>query len=197
MANKTLSAALRLLDEKILFPIRFDYLEDILSPYLAGYGRVLDLGAGCGRLGKRLQDRTGAEFIGVDKFMQQKPAIPIIRYDGRHLPFEDDSFDCVMMIDVLHHDKEHSKLISEASRVSRKGILIKDHYWTNRLDFMVLSIGDCIGNLPYGVESAYNFLSLEQWYKLFADHDLRLKDQRKFRFAAADPTKQVIFKLEK
>lgn len=188
---------LKALDEKVLFPLRFNYLEKLLTPYLKGYNKVLDIGAGCGRLSRGLQEKTGIEFIGVDKHLQEETYIPISSYDGKHLPFADNSFDCSMLIDVLHHDRNPSDIISEARRVSKKDILIKDHYWKTELDFAMLSVGDYIGNMPYGVDLPYNFLNMDEWAKLFEENGLRVKEEKKFRFNPIDPLKHVIFNLEK
>jgi len=195
--SRPLSYILSALDERVLFPKRFEYLENKLAPYLEGYNRVLDLGAGCGRLSKRLQDKTGIEFIGADKHIQKETAIPVIEYDGKNLPFADNSFDCVMIIDTLHHDKDMSTILKEAKRVSREGILIKDHYYKNSLGFAVLSVADYIGNIPYGVDIPYNFLTMKEWTELFEKNGLKINKQEQFRFKKIDPTKQVIFQLNK
>ncbi|MCA9371997.1 class I SAM-dependent methyltransferase [Candidatus Woesebacteria bacterium] len=118
------------INENIVFPLRWNYLVAYLSPYLQNATDVLDLGASCGRLANELSKKfPKIHFVGVDTHVQPKTFIPIKKYDGKKIPFPDNSFDCVMIIDVLHHDKNPEHILKEAKRVSRKYILIKDHYW--------------------------------------------------------------------
>jgi len=186
---------LKKLDEKVLFPARFRMLTNWLAPYLRDCQKILDVGSSDGRLAKCLQAAVGGEFIGVDVLVQPNPAIQVERYDGKRLPFEQKLFDCVMMIDMLHHAENQGELLAEARRVSRKYILIKDHYWKNWLDFQVLKIADYIGNKPYGVNLPYRYKTLEAWEQMFRRHGLKEVKRKVFRFTPIDPTKQVIFKL--
>ena len=99
-----LDKLLDLLNKNILFSLRQNYLINILSHYLIGCKTALDLGSSSGELAKKIQDKTGVNFSGVDTYIQPKSFIPVIKYDGKTLPFKNNSFDCVMIIDVLHHD---------------------------------------------------------------------------------------------
>jgi ubiquinone/menaquinone biosynthesis C-methylase UbiE len=189
---------LKLLDEKILFPMRWKYLVRRLSPRLKNSKKVLDLGASCGRLASNLaKELPGTNFIGVDTFVQPKTYIPITKYDGEHIPFPNNSFDCVMIIDVLHHDNNPEKILKEAKRVSKKYILIKDHYWNNKIDLFLLKFSDYIGNKPYAVKLPYNFLKSTEWNDLIQNLNLEQVESEKFRFNVADPCKHVIFLLQK
>ncbi len=188
---------LKLLDEKILFPLRFYYLTKILTPYLKDSKVVLDVGASCGRLAKNIQNKLDIKFVGVDTHIQPKTFIPVREYNGKKLPFKDNSFDCVMIIDTLHHTKDPQKIIEEAKRVSKKYVLIKDHYWENSFDFVMLKFADYTGNKPYGVDLPYNFLKRDSWYKLIKNNDLIIVKSQSFRFNILDPCKHIIFKLKK
>lgn len=158
---------------------------------------MLDLGASCGRLAHDLAKRFDIKFTGVDTCPQKIKYIPIKKYDGIRLPFRDNSFDCVMIIDVLHHDENPERIIMEAMRVSRSEILIKDHFWNNRLDFYLLKFEDYIGNKPYGIYLPYNFLTMKMWLDIFSKNKLKIISSSKFRYALLDPGKHVIFQLEK
>jgi len=188
---------LRGLNGRVLFPLRFAYLETRLAPYLAEYSSVLDVGTSCGRLAQRLQNRLGNEFVGVDVTPHPHPVRPVILYDGQTLPFPDNSFDCVMMIDMLHHEEAQAALLAEARRVARKVVFIKDHYWTNRLDFQLLKFADFIGNKPYGVALPYRYLTMAEWQTLFGAGRLRIARAEQFRYNWADICRHVIFELRK
>jgi ubiquinone/menaquinone biosynthesis C-methylase UbiE len=64
----------------------------------------------------------------VDVLVRPGTAISVRAYDGVTLPEADASYDVVMMIDVLHHTDDPTLLLREAGRVSKQGILIKDHF---------------------------------------------------------------------
>jgi len=184
--------------EKIGLPLKWKYLVKYLCPYLKNKNKVLDLGASCGRLSSKLSNNLKySNFVGVDTHVQPKTFIPIIEYDGKKIPYADNSFDCVMIVDVLHHDKNPEAVIKEAKRVSKKNILIKDHYWKNKIDFMLLKYADYIGNKRYGVSLPYNFLKISEWKSMFNRVNLKISKSEKFRYNFFDPCNHVIYLLEK
>lgn len=191
-----LNSLLLHLDERVLFPARRAYLQKWLCPLLSSNERVLDLGASDGRLAAALKEKVPAEFIGCDVHVSGETQIPVVKYDGEVLPFEDNSFDCVMMIDVLHHDLNPEGVVKEACRVSRRYVLIKDHYYNHGLDFFGLKVMDYIGNAPYGIRLPYNYLNDGQWRAIFRNLDLQIVHEAKFRYNAIDPCRHVIFKLQ-
>lgn len=75
-----------------------------------------------------------------------------VQFDGRRLPFDDDTFDIVLFSDVLHHvpESQREALLASAARVGRH-ILVKDHFeygWWSR---QMLRLMDWVGNFGYGV----------------------------------------------
>ena len=58
-------------------------------------------------------------------------AINVRQFDGKKLPYADNSFDFCMLIDICHHTTDPEKILKECVRVSRKFILIKDVYCQN------------------------------------------------------------------
>ena len=185
-------------NERIGFPLRWKYLVRYLSPYLKNSRNVLDLGASCGRLANELSNKLpDTYFVGVDTNVQPKSFIPIKKYDGKKIPFPDNSFDCVMIIDVLHHDENPAIILQEARRVSKKYILIKDHYWNNKFDFLLLKYSDYFGNKPYGVALPYNFLNIANWESLIKESNLKIVKTQRFRYNLFDPCKHIIYLLNK
>ena len=67
-----------------------------------------------------MRQRPDLEITGVDVLVRPKNHIPVQLFDGRQLPFPDQSFDAVMFVDVLHHTDDPSVLLREAKRVARK-----------------------------------------------------------------------------
>jgi ubiquinone/menaquinone biosynthesis C-methylase UbiE len=189
---------LNLFNKKIGFPNRLNYLTKELTPFLKGFKKVLDLGPSSGILAYQISKKLPkTSFVGVDTHLQPKRYIKVIKYDGKKIPFPDNSFDCVMIIDMLHHDTRHEEVIREAKRVSKKYILIKDHYYENYLDFLVLKIADYIGNKPYNVNLPYAFLKLSEWDRIIKKLKLKTVKTDKFQYSFFHPAKHVVYLLKK
>ena len=191
---------MRVIDDRVGYPLRCRNLVRKLAPYLYGATTVLDLGSSSGRLAQQLSKALpGVSFSGVDTCVQPVSFIPVSRSDGKKLPFPDASFDCVMMVDVLHHDTDPWSIMMESARVARKFVLIKDHYWKSRLDFLTLKYSDYIGNKPYDVSLPYNFLRMEDWEGLISSLGLKVVASERFRYKhpPMDMCRQVIFRLQK
>src|SRR5438477_9781457 len=111
---------------------RIPYGERVVSSLANHVGQadsILDLGCGDGENLLRLADRLGAKkFVGVDVELRPHARVEVVSYDGLHVPFADDSFDVVSLIDVLHHCTDPQQVLNEAVRVASKVVLIKDHF---------------------------------------------------------------------
>lgn len=155
----------------------------ILSAYLRERiptgSRVLDVGSGDGTIAKTIADaRPDVDVEGVDVLIRPSTAIPTTQYDGLHLPFADNSFDVVMLVDVLHHADNPGVVLAEASRVARDRVLIKDHLTDRWGSTPTLRFMDWVGNAPHGVALPYNYLSKAQWLDLAARAGLRVEEWR-------------------
>lgn len=89
--------------------------------------RVLDLGAGSGRIGRVFVDAKDA-YIGVDfslpmlrEFRARNSAACLIHADGGRLPFPDASFDLVMLMQVLSGTHNWRDMLNETVRVVAPG----------------------------------------------------------------------------
>jgi SAM-dependent methyltransferase len=89
--------------------------------------KVLDVGTGSGRRLVELGLFRKIDRHGVDIHIGgPRPGIELHTYDGRTLPFPDQSFDVVMICYVLHHlTPEHARdLMSEITRVAKRKVLV-------------------------------------------------------------------------
>ena len=102
-----------------------------LAPYLKPGEQVLNLGAGDGFLSRMIRERFNCNVTNVDVVDSALlPEEPVVVYDGEHLPFPDDSFDCVLLLHVLHHCLNQRQVARETARVCRgRAVVIED---TNR-----------------------------------------------------------------
>jgi SAM-dependent methyltransferase len=155
---------LDLLHGRLVFMRRVDRLADALARRLPANATVLDIGCGDGSIARAvLQRRSDLSITGVDVLVRGETHIPVIGYDGSTLPFTDDSFDAVCLVDVVHHADDPRQLLGEAARVSRDRVLIKDHLADGFLASPTLRLMDWIGNARHGVRLPYNYLSRADW----------------------------------
>ena len=71
------------------------------------------------------------------------------QYDGVSIPYCNNSFHVVMLVDVLHHCADIPGMLRETGRVA-PCVLIKDHFEYGLYSRWVLRLIDFFGNWPYG-----------------------------------------------
>lgn len=90
--------------------------------------KVLEIGSDVsGLVSSALAEKTGSYVVGINpvsNFPQQPPSFndhspSLLRGDGRHLPFSDNSFDCVFSIATMEHVNGLGLLLDEVNRVLR------------------------------------------------------------------------------
>jgi SAM-dependent methyltransferase len=109
---------------------RYQVLLAALDPAVQ---RVLDIGCGDGTLTFKLSARA-KRVCGIDDSLlplrlareqfHRRPSghyPQLARADARRLPFQDDSFDCVVLADVIEHIDAPVVVMEEALRVLRHG----------------------------------------------------------------------------
>jgi ubiquinone/menaquinone biosynthesis C-methylase UbiE len=134
---------------------------------------LLDLGCGDGEIGRQVAHRRpGLDVQGVDVLARPACQIPFTLYDGTKLPYPDDAFDYIQVIDVLHHTDDIGGTLLECARVARRGVIIKDHLCENRVDFQLLRFMDWVGNRAHGVTMTYNYQPESAWRRLLTEAGL-------------------------
>ena len=138
---------------------------------------VLDVGAGTGEMACAIkQYRPELIISGVDVYIRPKTFIPVTQYDGNTLPFEDNAFDVVIIIDVLHHCDNPVAVLKECVRVSKHFVIIKDHVSDGFFAEKLLKFMDWVGNRAHGVILPYNYLSSSAWHSAFEQVGLKTLD---------------------
>jgi len=82
-----------------------------------GRGRCLDLGARDSNFKQFLIDQ-GYDYVGMD--IDYHPSLQVVG-DGCSLPFQDSSFECVVLAQVLEHVFDPRAAVREAARVLKAG----------------------------------------------------------------------------
>jgi len=110
------------------------YKEGYASPLLLDFAAqhagktILDLGCATGEYCLNLE-KMGFECTGVDINPQyvekaRKNGVKAFLAPGEDLDFADNSFDTVLLFEVLEHVEKPQNILKEAKRVARKNVLI-------------------------------------------------------------------------
>lgn len=119
--------------------------------------RVLDAGCGSGRHLRALAKLPDLKIVGIDRnakdvadalagLKNMPDALSsdycVTEADINELPFEDETFDCVICAEVLEHIPEHEKALSELVRVLKpRGQLVVSvpRYFSERICWLISS----------------------------------------------------------
>ena len=85
--------------------------------------KVLDLGAGAGRMTKHIIDRHGIAAKGID--LDAKPPL-VEQYDGQTIPFPANSFDLVLCLYIYHHFEHQLSVLQQCAKVSQRVLIFED-----------------------------------------------------------------------
>ncbi len=89
-------------------------------------GRILDAGGGTGRVAQYLRNKSARIIIADQTFSmlqeaKRKDGLQPVCTDSEKLPFPDNSFERIMMVDALHHVNHQQQTADELWRVLKPG----------------------------------------------------------------------------
>lgn len=161
--------------DKAVFKRRIQVLAQALANFLPKNARVLDVGCGSGTLAKVIMTlRPDVTIEGIDVLVRPNTEIPVTEFDGNTIPWPDKHFDVALIVDVLHHTDDPVRVMAEARRVTKRGIVVKDHFRDGLLANSTLRFMDWFGNAAHGVRLPYNYLSNAEWRKAWKELGLRV-----------------------
>ena len=142
-------------------------------PHLSADQKILDIGSGNGLVAKLLREK-GLDIVPVDIHEgQYDESVKPMLYDGKHLPFPDKSFDCGLILTVLHHVDEPDALLRESARVCRQLIIMEDIY-KNAVQKQLTFFVDSLANLFYS-PCPHTNKNDKEWKATFQEMGFRLK----------------------
>lgn len=115
---------IRLFNKSVLKQRKYQEIVDQLGDTTGLHG--LDIGSDNGVISYLLRQRGGT-WASVDLDDEAVASIramvgdEVYQTDGRHLPFADDAFDVVIIIDMLEHLHDDRALVEEIARVLKPG----------------------------------------------------------------------------
>lgn len=143
-----------------------------IAPSLRDGDRLLEIGSGPGSLIRALKSEGRAVIpVDIEDSAFSEELRPIL-FDGRRLPFPDDSFDVSLLLTTLHHADDPDALIREAMRVAPRLIIIEDVY-RSALQRRLTLIADSLTNLSFA-HHPHNNRDDDGWRATFSSLGLRL-----------------------
>jgi SAM-dependent methyltransferase len=157
---------------------RVSRLVDNLQGLIPLSASVLDVGCGDALLTKALAERRpDGVFAGIEVFLRKESHLPVMLYDGKIIPFKDNSYDVVLLVDVLHHVKDPIGLLRQAQRVAKQYVLLKDHAREGLLAGPQLRFMDWWANRRHGISAPATYWSREEWDRAFRELKMSVEMQ--------------------
>lgn len=150
-------------------PTREEIIVQNVKAFLQAPQHILEIGAGNGLVAQMLHDATGASFTLLDVVNYNTSKLPIQVYDGKSLPFADDSFDIVMLVFVLHHNPDPRPVMQEALRVARQGVLVIENDVRGVVKKPVTRVVDSLEFVRRGVPRNYFVKTSDEWLEFFRE----------------------------
>ncbi len=147
-----------------------------IGGYLKKNDRILDIGCGGCHIAKQLKEK-GYDIVPLDVedrscFQEITPVI----YDGKKIPFEDNSFDVAFLLTVLHHTRDPIMILCEAKRVARRVVIIEDLYDGRLQKYLTLAMDSILNTEFFG--HPHSNKTKKEWETIFHTLNLRIIDER-------------------
>lgn len=143
----------------------FELVED----YIVGE-KILDLGAGNGLLALEIKKQLKKEVVLVDIVDYNYTDLPLFLYNpDEKIPLADEEVDTTILYTVLHHASDPEHLLKEATRITKKRLVIIEGYIEEDDISITNSFFDWFYNRVIGDEDInvpLNFLRVKGWEKI-------------------------------
>jgi len=151
---------------------------DRIFPYIRTSKKIIDIGSGTGDVAFLLQQK-GKDITPVDVADFHGPRlVKTTIYDGKMLPFRDNSFDTALLVTVLHHTPNPEIVFTEAERVAKDIVIIETSYRTSAGKFMTV-IADTIANFQFKANWR-SYKTDSEWKSFFSKKGYRIVDTQHY-----------------
>lgn len=148
----------------------FQYLEY----HLTESDFVLDVGTGTGLVADLIRKKINCGIFVIDVFNLNRTSTPILPYDGKNIPFRNNTFSAVLCCFVLHHTEYQELVIKEMKRVTSSKIYVFEDIPITIVDKIMLKIHDLRSRVKYKSKKL-QFRRSEDWQEIFKKYDLRIE----------------------
>lgn len=169
-----------------------------IAPHVRAGARVLDIGAWDCRLAAALRDRHGARVLCVDVVDRNRTDVELRLLRGATVPVDDERFDVVILLYVLHHAPDDLALLREARRVlAPGGIVLVAEDRADSFGQRAVTVGFHVWlRIFAGMGWKGSFRAASAWRARFADAGLRPRETIDLGSAGRLFPKNVLFVLE-
>lgn len=163
-----------------------DFLED----FIREGEHIIDIGGGGGWISQELQARKKTKNLILDVINLNQTDLPLIIYDGKNMPFDNNTFDTAILVCVLHHCQDPSKVLEEAKRIVKNRIIIIEDISNGRFGGVALRCKDALVNIAFCLLAnslkeitnlPFYFKTIPEWEKTFKDLNLEVVYKKEFR----------------
>jgi SAM-dependent methyltransferase len=166
--------------------LRDNEVGALIAPHVRAGDRILDFGAGTGLISRWLARRTGVRPTLADlvDYSNRRREFPFVRMeDPFRVPVEDGSFDVVLLLFVLHHNRleQQGRVLAEAARISGGRVIVLEDTPGSPLERRINGAWDRVLNLRHGVPTPLAFRTVPEWVALFPGHGLEPRWTRTYR----------------
>lgn len=158
---------------KITGGFRTKLIISVYKNWLKPHEKVLDVGCGTGIVSKILQDKLDVLVTGSDVKNYLIFDLPFIKIKNNSIPVENNSYNAVLLNDVLHHinAKHHTDILKEGVRIAEKVLIFEfEPTLTGKLADII------VNKFHYGDLSAPLALRTKnEWQNLFKSLGLKSK----------------------
>jgi hypothetical protein len=182
----------QVLSEKLLG--RAKLIASQIGPYLENIrGSVIDYGTGDGQVAQILHKKNGSDIHGFDVRIYPAPSvtIPILEFDGSHIPMNDGSYEAAVLTNVLHHESQNEKILDEIDRLVTKLVVVIETVPVGETESEMevdkdrTFMNDYLYNRLFhnsNVPVPGTFETPSRWKERFAAHGWKLKTEKDLGF---------------
>lgn len=155
---------------------RSKLIISVYRKWLKKGDNALDIGCGTGIVAKVLKNQFQLNITGCDLENHLLVQIPFKKITSSKLPFRTNTYNVVMLNDVLHHmpKEKQTKLISEAIQISKK-VLIFEFEPT-----LIGKLADIFLYILYykKLDVQLSLRKIHEWEELFYEMELKFQTKR-------------------
>ncbi len=158
---------------------RSETVVERIFPYIKNSKKIIDIGSGTGDIANLLIKR-GKSVVPIDVGSFHGPRlVKTVIFDGKTLPFPNQSFDTALLLMVMHHTPNPTQVFSEAARVAKEIVVIETSY-EDTIGKILTVIIDTLSNLQIKANWR-SYKTDKDWRIFFTNNKFRIADTYRYK----------------